>query len=327
MSEMISAHGLSKIYKSGTVAVSNLTLSVDEGEIYGFLGPNGAGKTTTISILTTMLLPTSGSAEVDGIDVVRRPSEVRKRVGIVFQQSTADANLTGSENMLFAAGLYGMHPRTARQRIEEILSQMGLSDVADRRVSTYSGGMKRKLEIAAAIVHEPRIIFMDEPTLGLDPQNRSSFWSFIRDLKRRNGLTIFLTTHYLDEADNLCDRLSILDQGTIVKTGTPDSLKQELNGDVIYLTTIEDGSDLSNLLGSINGVKSVERYQDMAYRLKVPSAGSYVAALVRKCDEAGVTVTGVTTHKPSLEEVFLSSTGHTYREDSLSGQHNNGGAR
>lgn len=323
MSEVISARSISKIYRNGTKAVQDLTLSVEQGEIYGFLGPNGAGKTTSISILTTMLLPTSGSAEVKGIDVVRHPSLVRKRIGIVFQQSTADANLTGRENLRIAAGLYGLSPSDARPRIESILDQMELSEAADRRVITYSGGMKRKLEIAAAIVHQPDIIFMDEPTLGLDPQGRSSFWKFIRRLREEHQLTIFLTTHYLDEADALCDRLSIIDHGSTVRTGDPDSLKNQLNGDIITISTGDGTSDLGGVLRNIAGVISVERTNHSSYRLRVPSAGSFVPLLVRRCDEAGVEVGSITTRKPSLEEVFISATGRAYREDAPeSGQMN-----
>jgi len=294
-----------------------VTLSVRPGEIYGFLGPNGAGKTTMISMMTTLLRPTHGSAEVEGIDVVQHPEQVRRRIGLVFQRSTADDTLTGRENLEIAAGLYGMAPSEARPRIREVLERLDLANASSRKVSTYSGGMKRRLEIAAGIVHGPSILFLDEPTLGLDPQGRAGFWEYIRELRAKHGLTIFLTTHYLDEADRLSDRVSIIDHGRVLRTGTPSALKEGLGSDVVLVRPSTPSSDLRSILEGIPGVSEVEpKAIDGAFRVHVPRSEAIVPAVVRACDSAGIEIAAVSTRKPSLDEVFLSITGREYREES-----------
>ena len=311
------AEGLSKEFSGGVTAVRSVSLDVHRGEIFGFLGPNGAGKTTTISMLTTLLRPTHGRAEIDGIDVVRSPELVRRRIGLVFQRTTADTLLTGRENIEIAAGYHGLSPRAAAPRIRELLQSLDLAEAADRRVKTYSGGMQRRLEIAVGIVHEPEILFLDEPTLGLDPQSRSGFWEYIRTLRRVQGMPIFLTTHYLDEADQLADRVAIIDHGSILTTGSPAQLKDGLGGDTIEVRPSSPSDRLRDRLAEVPGVASVVADGGRgAWRVRVARSESMVPAIVRACDGAGIELAGVSTHKPSLDEVFLSLTGREYRDGS-----------
>jgi ABC-2 type transport system ATP-binding protein len=321
MTDAIRTEALGKTYPGGTAAVRDVNLTVRSGEIFGFLGPNGAGKTTTISMLTTVLRPTSGHAEIEGIDVARSPQRIRQRIGLVFQRSTADEVLTGRENLEIAAGLYGLSVRDARPRIREVLEQLDLAHVADRRVRDYSGGMRRRLEIAVGIVHTPRILFLDEPTLGLDPQGRAQFWQLIRDLRARQEMTIFLTTHYLDEADQLSDRIAILDRGTIVSTGTPGELKSRLGGDVVLIRPADRDVQLPRVLTSVSGVIAVESNgSDGSFRVRVARSESIVPAVVRACDAAGIDLAAVATRSPSLDDVFLHATGREYRESAESGE-------
>jgi ABC-2 type transport system ATP-binding protein len=316
MTDAIRTESLGKTYPDGTSALTGVGLVVRPGEIFGFLGPNGAGKTTAISILTTVLRPTEGWAEIDGVDVVRAPERVRRRIGLVFQRSSADETLTGRENLEIVAGLYGLSPRGARPRIRELLAQFDLADAAEKPVRGYSGGMRRRLEIAAGIVHEPRILFLDEPTLGLDPQGRAQFWEYLRDLRRRQQLTIFLTTHYLDEADQLADRVSIIDRGSLVATGTPGELKERLGGDVVEVRVRGPaGGRAPRVLQDVPGVVAVRpNGEPDAYRLSVSRSDSIVPAIVRSCDAAGIELTGVSTRRPSLDQVFLAMTGRAYHE-------------
>ncbi|HTT35928.1 MAG TPA: ATP-binding cassette domain-containing protein [Thermoplasmata archaeon] len=298
----------------GTKAVDGVSFSVHGGEIFGFLGPNGAGKTTTISVLTTLLSPTSGRATVAGIDTVAAPAEVRRRIGLVFQTSTADAQLTGRENLTLEAGLYGLRPSEVADRIDELLRQVELTAVADRLVGTYSGGMRRRLELAAGLVHGPHIVFLDEPTLGLDPQGRAGFWKYIRELRDSKGITVFLTTHYLDEADQLCDRIAIIDNGHIIATGTPAELKDRMGGDTLEIGTAAGAADLTSALGAIPGVSAVARVEG-GYRLKCARGEALVSKVVVAAQSGGVEITRLAVHKPSLDEVFLHLTGHAYREE------------
>jgi ABC-2 type transport system ATP-binding protein len=298
----------------GTVAVDGVSFQVRRGEIFGFLGPNGAGKTTTISILTTLLGPTSGTAHIDGLDVQTQPNDVRRRLGLVFQKSTADEELTGRENMVIEAGLYGFSPAAIRGHVDELLSQMDLAEAADRFVKTYSGGMRRRLELAVGMVHKPHLIFLDEPTLGLDPQGRAGFWRYIRDLREAQGLTVFMTTHYLDEADQLCDRIAVIDHGRIIAVGTPKELKDSVGGDTLELTVAPGGKDPSDLLKAMPGVSSVTKVGD-TFRVKCSNGETLVPKTVLAADQAGIVVVGVTVTKPTLEEVFLHMTGRAYREE------------
>ena len=325
MADAIWTEALGKTYPTGTVAVRDVSLIVRPGEIFGFLGPNGAGKTTTISMLTTVLRPTSGRAEVDGLDVARYPDKVRRTIGLVFQRSTADEVLTGRENLEIAAGLYGLSPAEARPRIRELLDHLDLREAADQRVRGYSGGMRRRLEIAAGIVHSPRILFLDEPTLGLDPQGRAQFWRFIRDLRRRREMTIFLTTHYLDEADQLSDRISIIDHGTLLTTGTPSELKERLGGDFLVVRPTRADGEIVRVLESIPGISAVDPpTRDGTYRVRVARSESMVPAVVRACDAAGIDLAAVSAHPPSLDDVFLRATGREYRENGEAGENGTG---
>jgi len=322
MTAAVVTENLGKTFPGGVEAVDSVSLSVEHGEIYSFLGPNGAGKTTMISMLTTLLRPTRGRAEVEGIDVVRHPERVRREIGIVFQRSTSDDALTGRENLEVIAGLHGLAPREARPRIDEVLARLDLAEAADRRVSTYSGGMRRRLEIGAGIVHDPSLLFLDEPTLGLDPQGRAGFWQYVRELRAKHGMTIFLTTHYLDEADELSDRVSIIDRGRLLTTGTPGALKEALGSDVVVVRPTDPGRDLRPVLAPLPGVASVERGPgDQGFRVKVARSESFVPVVVRACDAAGVEIAAVSARKPSLDEVFLAATGREYREETDANHH------
>jgi ABC-2 type transport system ATP-binding protein len=300
----------------GTVAVDGVTFQVRRGEIFGFLGPNGAGKTTTISILTTLLGPSSGRAQIEGIDVLAHPHQVRRKLGLVFQKSTADEELTGRENMLIEAGLYGLSQSEIGGHVTELLTQMDLAPAADRFVKTYSGGMRRRLELAVGLVHRPGLVFLDEPTLGLDPQGRAGFWRYIRFLRDSKGLTVFMTTHYLDEADQLCDRIAVIDHGKIIALGTPKELKDSLGGDTLELTLAPGATDPTAMLSAMPGVKGVTRSGD-TYRVKCSNGESLVPKSVLAASQAGIEVRGVIVIKPTLDEVFLQLTGHAYREEEL----------
>ncbi len=321
MQEAIVTEALGKTFPGGVEAVRDVTLSVQEREIYGFLGPNGAGKTTTMSMLSTLLRPSRGRAEIAGIDVGARPEAVRRKIGLVFQRSTADETLTGRENLEIAAGLCGLSRSEARPRIREVLERMELTEAANRRVRTYSGGMKRRLEVAVGTIHSPEVLILDEPTLGLDPQGRTGFWEYIRGLRLKEGVTVFLTTHYLDEADALCDRLSIIDHGRVLATGSPGELKERLGGDIVALSTAVQ-TDLAPLLATIPGVLSMQA-EDHVVRVKCTRGESMVPALVGACTRAGIELQSVAIRKPSLDEVFLEMTGRAYREEGEPNGHAN----
>jgi ABC-2 type transport system ATP-binding protein len=310
----IVAEDLVKVYAGKVRAVEGVSFAVAPGEVFGFLGPNGAGKTTTVGMLAAGLRPTSGRAVVDGLDVGREPELVKRRIGVIFQESTADGDLTGRENLEIAAGSYGIPRAEARSRATALLEQMQLTEAADRYAKTFSGGMRRRLELAVGLVHRPKILFLDEPTLGLDPQGRAGFWGFIEKLRRETGLTVFVTTHYLDEADTMCERIAIIDHGKIVSTGSPNELKDRLGGDVVTLKTADGANDLSRLLQPLAGVVSVQK-QDGQYRVKCSSGETLVPLAVEAISRAGVGVVGVTVKRPSLDEVFLEFTGREFRED------------
>ncbi len=314
----IIAEGLVKIYNGKVTAVDGVSFSVRPGEIFGFLGPNGAGKTTTVSMLSAGLRPTKGRAVIDGLAVDVDPEAVKRRIGIIFQESTADGDLTGRENLEIAAGAFGLSRAEGRKRANELMDEMHLTEAADRYSKTYSGGMRRRLELAVGLVHHPRILFLDEPTLGLDPQGRAGFWQYVQQLRKDSGMTVFVTTHYLDEADTMCDRIAIIDHGKIVAEGTPNALKDRLGGDVVTIRTGPTASDLSEMLRPLSGVSAVQRLEvdgDPAYRVKVTNGETFVPQAVEKLYSAGAPVTGVTVKRPSLDEVFLEFTGREYREE------------
>src|SRR3989304_1357491 len=236
MVNVIETHKLSKSFGSLT-AIDQLDIAVESGEIFALLGPNGAGKTTTISMLCTILKPTSGTAKVNGFDIVKEATQVRKSIGIVFQDPSVDDRLTGRENLYMHANLYGVPPSEQKNRIDSILKLVELDERADDLLRTYSGGMRRRLELARGLIHYPKVLFLDEPTIGLDPQTRKHVWEYMRKLKAEHGITVVMTTNYMEEADSLCDRIAIIDHGRIIATGTPAELKDSLGGDIVVIRT------------------------------------------------------------------------------------------
>ena len=303
----ISTVGLARNF-GRTEAVKGVTFSVAEGEVFGFLGPNGAGKTTTISLLCTLLTPSAGEATVAGHDIRSKRTEVRRSIGLVFQDPTLDEYLTAIQNLRFHAYAYGMPKRIRDERIFELLNLMELWDRRNSSVREFSGGMKRRLEIARGLLHHPRILFLDEPTLGLDPQTRHRIWEYVLDLRRRESLTIFLTTHYMDEAEN-CDRIAIIDEGEIVALDRPEVLKDSLGGDVVTLR-VEDGEAAVAELFARYELSAVA--EDESVRFKLPRAEEFLPGLLRSF--AG-RIESVTVRRPNLDDVFLSLTGRSIRDD------------
>jgi len=304
---VIQASGLVKRY-GDLEAVRGIDLEVHSGEIFGFLGPNGAGKSTTISMLCTLLTPTAGSASVAGINVMQDPAAVRQRIGLVFQDPSLDDQLTGRENLEFHAFIYSVPAGERRQRIDEMLELLQLSDRAASQVRTYSGGMKRRLEIARGMLHQPQILFLDEPTLGLDPQTRKSIWTHLNELRSKKGVTIFMTTHYMDEAE-YCDRIAIIDRGRIVALGTPDELKAKVGGDVVTITSSQP-EEAAREIETALGVTPTR--DNGSLRMEVSDGKKFVPRLVR---ELTVPVDTVTMRRPSLDDVFLKLTGRAIREE------------
>jgi ABC-2 type transport system ATP-binding protein len=305
---------LSKIFKPQIKAVDNLSFQVQEGEIFGFLGPNGAGKTTTISILTTLLAPSSGTAEIAEYDITTKASAVRRVIGVVQQDNTTDKHMTGYENLIFTAHLQGVPTNLAKKRAAELLELVELSEAAHRKVETYSGGMRRRLEIACGLVNRPRVLFLDEPTLGLDVQTRSAIWKYVKNLKEENKMTLFLTTHYMEEADSLCDRIAIIDHGHIIAIGSPAELKAKLGGDTIELGVKGADKDLSELIMAIPGIKRVTK-EASVYRIKAENGEETSIALIDAVRSRGYYVNKILVNKPSLSEVYLELTGKAFREE------------
>ncbi len=309
---IISARGLTKEF-NGLLAVNNVSLDVEEGELFGLLGPNGAGKTTFISMLYTMQEPTSGDAMLCGRDVRKEPAEVRKCIGVVFQDPSLDQYLTGRENLDFHGRLYGMDRSTRAKRMEAVLELVELRDRADDLVKTYSGGMRRRLELARGLLHYPRVLFLDEPTLGLDPQTRRHIWEYISELNKREGITIVLTTHYMEEADLLCGRVAIMDRGSIIALGTPRELKGVLTGDVIYLAS----SDQERLKALLDGADWVinSALVDGLLNLTVKEGEAAIPLVMETARSYGISVTSIGLQKPTLEDVFIHYTGKRIREE------------
>jgi ABC-2 type transport system ATP-binding protein len=310
--EVIKAEGLTKVFNKSLVAVDHINFSVWDGEIFGFLGPNGAGKTTTINILITILKPTEGRASVLGYDIAKQANEVRKVIGVVPQEYTADEDLTGYENIMLCADLYGIPREIAKKRALELLELVELKDFKDKRVETYSGGMRRRLELACGLINRPKVLFLDEPTLGLDVQTRAATWSYIRKLKEEYSMTLFMTTHYLEEADALCDRIAIIDHGRIVVTGTPSELKDSLGGDVMTMS-IKENADVSELIRSVEHVKDV-RNENGLYRIKAESGEVTAPLIIEVLRKKGYTVTRLSLTEPTLNEVYLEYTGKAIRD-------------
>jgi len=296
---------------NGLVAVDNVSFDIRQGEIFGLLGPNGAGKTTTLSMLATLLAPTSGSATVNGIDIEKDPDGVRNAIGIVFQDQSLDEELTARENMDFHGRLYRIPAEIRNQRITELLTLVELNDRRDDIVKTFSGGMRRRLEIARGLLHHPSVLFLDEPTLGLDPQTRNHLWQYIATLAREKGITIILTTHYMEEADRLCNRVAIIDHGRIIAIDTPKNLKDGLGGDIVTIGSPDPAAVAAALKEP--WVMRVETHNDEVV-VSLNNADEFVSTIVTLLNSRQVPITSIAIHKPTLEDVFLSFTGKTIRE-------------
>ena len=307
---VIETRDLTKKFKN-LVAVDNLNLQVSEGEIFGLLGPNGAGKTTTLLMLTTLRNPTSGSAKVNGFDVVKQPSKVRNSIGIVFQDPSSDDILTGYENLKLHGMLYGMPAKLREDRIKEVLELVDLTDRKDDLVKKYSGGMRRRLELARGLMHHPKILFLDEPTLGLDPQSRDHIWTYIEKLAKEEKITIIITTHYMEEADKLCDRIAIIDSGKIVVLNSPSNLKKTIGGDIVTLKTKNPNIEK---LKKLRFVKKVE-IKNHTLTLTVTNASEHLPEILKNIGK----VESVEVHSPTLDDVFIHYTGKEIREDSPEG--------
>jgi ABC-2 type transport system ATP-binding protein len=306
----IETFGLSKRYKTGDTvveAVKGIDLRVETGQTYGFLGPNGAGKSTTIEMLCTIRNPTSGEARVAGFDVVRERDEVRRRIGLVFQQQTLDLQLSAEQNLRFHSDLYGLSRAEGQRRMDEVLEMVALADRRNDIVAKFSGGMKRRLEIARGLVHAPQVLFLDEPTIGLDPQTRAAIWDYLHDLRRRTEITVFVTTHYMDEAEH-CDRIAIMDHGEIVVEDTPDALKSSVGTDRIALRTDDDELAISRVREHLGMEAGMHEGQ---VTLAVPQGAQVVPRLFT---ELGVGIRSVTVTRPSLDDVFMTYTGRTIRD-------------
>jgi ABC-2 type transport system ATP-binding protein len=315
---MIEVSGLAKTYKTrrGTVeAVRGVELTVRAGEIVGFLGPNGAGKTTTLRMLTTLLTPTAGTAVVAGADLRREPAEVRRRIGYVAQSGGTDGDCTVAEELVTQGELYRLPAAEARRRCGLLLAQLDLTGLERRQVKTLSGGQKRRLDIALGLVHAPRLVFLDEPTTGLDPQSRANLWTHVRKVRDELNTTVFLTTHYLDEADALCDRILIIDSGTIVAEGTPEGLKNRISGDLV---TIETDGAAEAALAAVKGVEGIREASaaERTVRVTVEPGGQQLLAITRALDAAAVPVASIQLARPTLDDVFLTLTGRSLRDDS-----------
>lgn len=310
--EIVNVKNLSKVFDKEIVAVDNVTFQVKKGEIFGFLGPNGAGKTTTIKILTTLLQPTKGQVNIATFDVVKNPDEVRSSIGIVPQALTLDDDLKGMTNLLLSAKLYHVPDKIAKERADELLELVGLKDAAGRDVSTYSGGMRKRLELIIGLIHNPKVLFLDEPTLGLDIQTRSVIWDYLKKLNKENGLTIFITTHYLEEADLLCDRIAIIDQGKVLIEDTPSNLKQKLGGDIIEIS-VDSHVKAKDLISELDYVEKIDVVEEKL-RIKAEKGDEVLPLILEMCKVNNIKVKTLSLSRPSLDEVFLEYTGKSMRD-------------
>jgi ABC-2 type transport system ATP-binding protein len=311
----ILTHGLRRVFKSRNrivEAVVGVDLEVRKGEIFGFLGPNGAGKTTTLRMLATLLPPSGGDAMVAGYDLLKQQDKVREGIGYVGQAGGSDREIMGRTELVFQGRLYGMSLSAAKKRAAELIEMLELEACADRKVSTYSGGQKRRLDIGLGLVHNPQLLFLDEPTTGLDPQSRARVWDEVRRMHER-GTTVFLTTHYLDEADALCDRIAIIDHGKIVAEGTPEELKREVAGDLVTVTVIGDQQGAIDLLKGQPFVREAST-EDGLVRLYVDHGEAAMPTILRLLDSAGIQLATIGLQRPSLDDVFLRKTGRSLRE-------------
>ena len=309
------------MYADGTKAVDNISFNVKEGEFFGFLGPNGAGKSTTIKVLTTLLRKTSGHAQVAGYDLDKSPKEIRKVIGVLSQETSLDVDLTGRENLRLQGRLQQLHGPVLEDRVDELLKLVQLEDVAKKPAGRYSGGMRKRLDLASALIHKPKLLFLDEPTTGLDAQSRAAIWDYLEKLNKEEGITIFLTTQYLEEADRLCRELSIIDHGKLIAGGSPSELKAALGGDTITLT-LKDGTDAAlrsktkEILKTIQEVTNVMD-SDSGVIAYAKNAGQIIADVVTLLDRNNIRLAFLSISSPTLDDVFLRQTGRRIRSEEL----------
>jgi ABC-2 type transport system ATP-binding protein len=319
MSAIITVDSLVMVYSDGTRAVDGISFTVKEGEFFGFLGPNGAGKSTTIKILTTLLRKTSGSAIVAGHDLDKDPQEIRKIIGVQSQDTAVDGDLTGRENLMLQGHFQQLSSTELKGRVDELLKLVELEGSANKRARNYSGGMKKRLDLASALVHRPKLLFLDEPTTGLDPQSRAAIWAYLEKLNKEDGTTIFLTTQYMEEADRLCRQLSIIDFGKIVASGSPAELKRKVGADSIKLlleNCDRDKSSAMEVLGSLKGVMQVIDSEECLV-VYAKNAGFIVADIVRAFDNRNIRLSSVSFSSPTLDDIFLQHTGRRIRPEDL----------
>lgn len=319
MQDIIAVQDLVVVYPDGTRAVEDITFNVGEGEFFGFLGPNGAGKSTTIKTLTTLLRKTSGQVSVAGYDLDKSPKEIRRSIGVLSQETSLDIDLTGRENLRLQGRLQQLHGRVLEERIEELLKLVQLEEVGNKPAGRYSGGMRKRLDLASALIHEPKLLFLDEPTTGLDTQSRVAIWEYLEGLNKKQGITIFLTTQYLEEADRLCRELSIIDHGKLVAKGTPSELKAAVGGDTITLT-LEDAEARSKAKEILQRIKGVTNITDSENGLTAyaKNAGEILADVVTTLQADGIRPSFLSISSPTLDDVFLRETGRRIRSDELS---------
>jgi ABC-2 type transport system ATP-binding protein len=327
MAEVINVKDLFLTYADGTKAVQGISFSVNDGEFFGFLGPNGAGKSTTIKILTTLLHKTSGNVTVAGLDLQTQAPQIRKLIGVQSQDTSVDPELTGRENMILEGHLQQMHGKELEERVDSLLAVVGLKDAGDKRAGRYSGGMKKRLDLASVLVHKPQIMFLDEPTTGLDPQSRAGVWDYLEDLNKKEHITIFLTTQYLEEADRLCDRLCIVDGGKIVAQGTPAELKAQIGADAITITMKDKQGKSDDSVRATgrqivqtlpNAVNVVDSGDGLTIYAK--DGGFFIPDLVRAFDKTDIKLVSINLSTPTLDDVFLKHTGKRIRVEELQRQ-------
>jgi ABC-2 type transport system ATP-binding protein len=305
----IEIEGLRKVFGGDVEAVAGIDLTVERGEIFGFLGPNGAGKSTTTRILATLLQPTAGRATVAGFDLATQPREIRRAIGVALQESGLDSLATGRELLILQARLHGLRGGEPKRRADEMLELVGLTEAANRRLATYSGGMRRRLDLASALIHAPKLLFLDEPTTGLDPASRQTIWEEVARLNRQDGITVFLTTQYLEEADRLAGRVAIIDHGKIVALGSPEELKAEIGAEILTLSVPEERIEVAkNALTTLPGLKEIQS-DHTELTLFVRDGSGAIAGAVRLLDDASVAVGTIKLSSPTLDEVFLRATG------------------
>lgn len=314
-----------KRYENSNIpAVRGISFEVKEGEFFGFLGPNGAGKSTTIKILTTLMSKSSGSVSIAGLNLEKEAQKIRRLIGVQSQETALDLDLTGHENLMLQGRLQHMSGQRLKERVNELLRLVSLEDAADKRAAFYSGGMKKRLDLATSLIHNPKILFLDEPTTGLDPQSRAAIWSYLKHLNREDGITIFLTTQYLEEADKLCDRLSIIDHGQIVAQGTPEEMKREISADAVSITiangqgTAENGHAIATakeVLSQIGDITEVIDSDNASLTVYGKNGAFMVPNIVRALDNAEVKISSISVSTPTLDDVFLKHTGRRIRTD------------